>query len=100
MIENLYEGDVMEYWENVKKTTADMSYKVVKKTEELVEASKIKYRIYDVKTQIEKLHAQIGKEVYEAYADGREVSVVIEDKCREIDALNEKLNDLTDMLQK
>ena len=100
MFKIFYKGDVMEYWENVKKTTADMSYKVVKKTEELVETSKIKYRIYDVKNQIGKLHAQIGKEVYEAYAYGREVSGLVEDKCREIDVLNEKLEDLTALLQK
>lgn len=96
----MYKGDVMEYWENIKKTTVDMSYKVVKRTEEIVETSKIKYRIHDVKNQIEKLYAQIGKEVYEAYAYGREVSGLVEDKCREIDSLNEKLDDLTDMLQK
>ena len=90
----------MDYWSSLKKTTADVSYKVVKKTEEFVEASKIKYRIYDVKAAIKKIQTQIGSEVYLAYAEGRELSDVVEEKCREIDALKEKLDELTALLNK
>jgi len=90
----------MDYWSSLKKTTADVSYKVVKKTEEFVETSKIKYRIYDVKAEIKKIQTQIGREVYMAYAEEREISDVVEEKCREIDALKEQLEKLTAMLHK
>ena len=90
----------MDYWESLKKTTADMSYMVAKKTGEFVETSKIKYRIYDLKAEIKKIQTQIGHEVYTAYAEEREVSDIIEEKCREIDALKEKLDELTEMLKK
>ena len=90
----------MDYWESLKKTTADMSYMVAKKTGEFVETSKIKYRIYDLKAEIKKIQTKIGHEVYTAYAEEREVSDIIEEKCREIDTLKEKLDELTEMLKK
>ena len=90
----------MDYLANLRKTTTDVTYKVVKKTEEIIETSKIKYRIYDVKAEIEKVQAQIGKEVYAAYVEDRELSEVIEEKCHEIDKMKEKLEELKAMLQK
>lgn len=89
----------MDYLSSLKKTTTDVTYKVVKKTEELFSASKIKYRIYDLKTEIEKVQKQIGREVYEAYLEEREVSDIVETKCREIDVLKEKIEVLKSKLR-
>lgn len=81
----------MDYLTNLKKTTTDVTYKVVKKTEEFIETSKLKYRIYDLKMEIEKVQKQIGCEVYNAYLEEREVSDVVEEKCHKIDELKEKM---------
>ena len=88
----------MDYFSNLKKATADVTYKVVKKTEDIVETSKIKYRIYDLKNEVKKIQTEIGKEVYSAYAEEREVSGDIEDKCRELDELYEKIEALSEQL--
>ena len=82
----------MDYLSSLKKTTTDMTYKVVKKTEELIETSKLKYRIYDLKMEMEKIQKQIGSEVYNAYVEEREVSDTVEEKCRKIDELKEKMD--------
>ena len=82
----------MDYLSSLKKTTTDMTYKVVKKTEELIETSKLKYRIYDLKMEMEKIQKQIGSEVYNAYVEEPEVSDTVEEKCRKIDELKEKMD--------
>ena len=54
----------MDFLSNVKKAFKDTSKTVVQKTEELVETSKTKYSIYDVKNDIEAIYTEIGREIY------------------------------------
>lgn len=88
----------MDYFESLKKTTADVTYKAVKTTEKLVEVSKLKYRIYDINMQIEKIQARIGNEVYTSYVEEREISGSVDEMCRKIDELKEKVEILNGKL--
>ncbi len=88
----------MDYFSKIKKTTGEVAYKTVKKTEKIISNSKVKYRIYDYNMEIESLYAKIGRELYLAYIEDREISDVVEEKCREIDELIEKRESLKENL--
>ncbi len=90
----------MDYLSNLKQTTGEAAYKAVKKTERFIANSKVKYRIHDVDMEIEGLYAKIGRELYLAYTEDREVSDIVEEKCREIDELIEKRESLQEKLSK
>lgn len=91
----------MEFMENVKNVVTDTAQTVVKKTGELLEASKIKYSIFDLKSDIKKLYAQIGEMYYQNKKSGeqdensmQELCDLIDAKYAQIDALNAKLEDV------
>lgn len=91
----------MEFLDQVKKTATDVAQKVAKKSSELVEVSKIKYEIYDLKTDIKKLYTEIGKQVYAQMKDSdalpEEVSMkceIIEAKFAKMEALKQKEKDI------
>ncbi len=90
----------MDFLSNVKKMFTDTTKTVAKKTGELVETSKTKYSIYDAKNDIEKIYTDIGREIYAGYKEDRNVAEFIEEKCKEIDALVEKMETLKDKLEK
>ncbi len=90
----------MDFLSNVKKLFADTGKTVAKKTGELVETSKTKYGIYDVKNDIEKVYTEIGREIYAAYKEDRNAADFIEEKCAEIDVLVEKMETLKAQLEK
>ena len=84
----------MKFVENLKKVAGNMVYTVTKKTGEIVEDSKTKYTIFDLKNEMEKAYTELGKEIYAASKEDRNVADFIEDKCAEIDKLNEKIQEL------
>ena len=84
----------MKFVENLKKVAGNMVYTVTKKTGEIVEDSKTKYTIFDLKNEMEKDYTELGKEIYAASKEDRNVADFIEDKCAEIDKLNEKIQEL------
>lgn len=90
----------MDFLSNVKKLFTDTTKTVAKKTGELVETSKTKYSIYDAKNDIEKVYTDIGREIYAGYREDRNVAEFIEEKCKEIDVLVEKMETLKGKLDK
>jgi len=70
------------------RTTADT---VGKKTGEIFENTKNKIAIADIQNDIEAVYVEIGKLVYQAFADGTEPSSEINDKCA---LISEKLNEI------
>ncbi len=90
----------MNFFENLKRAAADTAQVIAKKTGDVVETSKTKYSIYDLKNEIEKIYAEIGEKVYEAYKNDINISDVLEEKCSQIDdlmlktdVLKQKLNE-------
>ncbi len=88
----------MKFVENIKKVAENTFYTVTKKTGEIVEDSKTKYSIFDLKNEMEKAYTELGKEIYAASKEDRNVADFIENKCAEIDKLNEKIEELQEKL--
>lgn len=84
----------MKFVENLKKAAENTFHTVTKKTGEFVEDSKTKYSIFDLKNEIEKVYTEIGKEIYLASKENRNVADFIENKCAEIDKLNAEIEEL------
>lgn len=89
----------MDFIENVKTVVSDTAQTVVKKSGELVEASKIKYAIYDLNNEVNKLYAEIGQMVYKARMNDEEPNgnieekfIAIKKKKEEIDRLSGKMS--------
>ncbi len=84
----------MKFVENLKKAAENTFHTVTKKTGEFVEDSKTKYSIFDLKNEIEKVYTEIGKEIYLASKEDRNVADFIENKCADIDKLNAEIEEL------
>jgi len=84
----------VDFLSNMTKLLSDTTEKVILKTGEFVETSKIKYSIFDAKNDIEKLCTEMGQKVYAGYLNDENVGEFIEEKCHEIDKLNEKIKKL------
>ena len=69
-----------------------------KKTNEVVEIGKLKYKAKQVSWEIEKSYAKLGALVYEARKSGEEFEDVILLAVEELDSLNEKLDKLEEKL--
>ncbi|MBR5155660.1 MAG: zinc-ribbon domain-containing protein [Clostridia bacterium] len=88
----------MKFFENLKKAAEKTVSTVAKKTGEIVEDSKTKYSIFDLKNEIEKVYTEIGKEIYAAYKEDRNVSEFIEEKCKTIDGFETSIEELRSKL--
>ena len=88
----------MNFFEILKKAAGNTFNTVAKKTGEIVEDSKTKYSIFDLKNEIEKVYTEIGKEIYAGYKEDRNVADFIEEKCGVIDGFNEKIQELQQKL--
>ncbi len=89
----------MDFLSNMQKFLTNTTEIVVQKTGELVETSKVKYSIFDIRNDIEKICTEIGEKIYEGYRNEENVAEFIEEKCLEIDKLNEKMELLKKKLQ-
>ena len=89
---------MMDFVENVKTAVTNTAQTVVKKSNELVELSKQKYAVYDLKNDIKKLYAEIGQLIYEGLHNGEEMSEEVRIKCEIIDAKKAKISALEAMM--
>lgn len=89
----------MKFVENLKKAAEKTFSKVAIKTGEIVEDSKTKYSIFDLNNDIEKIYAELGKEIYRGYKADENVSEFIETKCAEIDKINAEVELLKQKLE-
>jgi len=83
---------------DVKKVVGDTAQKVVKKSGEAVEYGKLKYKIYDLQNDINKIFTQIGQDVYEGYK-GDYVNDDIPNKCTLIDEKKAGIEELEEKLR-
>lgn len=95
----------MDFFENLKATITKTAQSAAKKTNEVVESTKIKIAISDAENEIAKMMREMGETLYEAYKTGTEsYSASLEEKCEaidtkysEIDLLESKLNIIRNM---
>ncbi len=88
--------------QTVAEKSTDLAHAVVRKSGDIVEISKIKYGIFDLKKDVKKLYTQIGQEVYEQLEPGgfpEEIRMkfeILDAKLAKIEALQEKAKNLSD----
>lgn len=88
----------MKFIENLRKAAENTIQTVTRKTGEIVEDSKTKYSIFDLKNEIEKAYTEMGKEIYLASKEDKNIADYIEAKCAEIDNFNLKIEELKQKL--
>jgi len=88
-------------FQDVKRVVGDAAQKVVQKSGEAVEYTKLKYKIFDIQNDINKIFTRMGRDVYASYNGGNVEDADIEKNCQlidekksEIEALEEKLAEL------
>lgn len=78
-------------FDTIKDVVSDAAQVVGKKSGELIEASKIKYAVFELKGEIRKLYNEIGKLEYQSFADGVDNDDEIKLKCGIIKAKYAKI---------
>ncbi len=73
--------NVKDVAESVKSVAKDTAAVVAKKTGEIVEASKVQYMMFELKNDIKKLYAEIGRLTYLALEEDEENTQEIKDLC-------------------
>ena len=75
---------------------ASEAYKITAdKTGKLAKETKIKFKMSDLKSQINDIYQEIGKIVYEKHVKKEEISMnELEEQCTKIDVLSDEIEDL------
>jgi hypothetical protein len=94
-------GIIMDFFNNVGKKLGSAAKTATKKSEELVEITKINLSIGNEEDKVKKLFTEMGKELYSQYISGESCEESIIKKCEEIktvedniEALREKVKNL------
>ncbi len=87
----------MEFLDQIKQTVTDAASSVAQKSSEMLEVSKIRYAMHDLKGDIKKLYTEIGRLCYDERANGidhtEEITIkcdIVQVKKAKIDALQNK----------
>lgn len=84
----------MAVFDNIKETISNAAKTAVNKSNELVEATKLKFAISDAENEIKKLYEKMGKGIYDSFKSGEEPSEDLKDTCEQIDKLYESIEEL------
>lgn len=76
----------MDFMEEVKETMESVAQTVVKKSSELMETAKLKYSIFDLRSDIKKLYNEIGVLTYGSIENNEDNAEDIKMKCSIIKA--------------
>ena len=78
---------------DVKRIVGDTAKTVAKKSGDALEYGKIKYAIYDIQNDINKIFSQMGQDVYESYKSG-DNEPNFSEKCQLIDEKKHMIEEL------
>ena len=84
----------MDFIKSLKQTFSNTANKAIKASNEVVEISKIMLNINSINADIDSAYRKIGEMVYKSYSCDDEISEDTVDVCKEIDAMQEKLEEL------
>ena len=90
----------MSFAENAKKIVSDTADNVVKASSELIENSKLKYKIYDAGIDKKRLFEKLGKLVYAEYMGNVELSGEKDELCSEIREIEAYIEAMKEKLEK
>lgn len=86
----------MEFFDKLGKKATE-AYKVTAdKTGKIAKETKLKFKISELKTQINDIYEQIGKKVYEKHVREEEICIKkdLEEQCTKIDVLSDEIDGL------
>jgi hypothetical protein len=86
----------MEFFDKIGKKASE-AYKVTAdKTGKIAKETKFKFKIGELKTQINEIYEEIGKKVYEKHVREEEICIKkdLEEQCTKIDALSDEIESL------
>ena len=84
-------------FEKIKKQVVQTAEKAKKVSVNVVEATKYKFKLSEIKSSIEKKYSEIGKLVYES-EPGTSITEKIQQLCDEITALKSSASDIRDTI--
>ena len=86
----------MSFTENAKKIVVNTAETVVKASGDILENSKLKYKIYDAKIDLKKAFEDLGRAFYTEYITGENLEDEREDICVKIREIKSYIEDLRD----
>lgn len=86
----------MEFFDKLGKKATDVYKVTADKTGKIAKETKIKFKISDLKSQIDEIYEQIGKTIYEKHIREEEYSIeeLIDELCTKIDVLSDEIDSL------
>lgn len=90
-------GEVkMQFFDKIGKTASKAAKVTADKTGKIAKETKIKFRIGELKTQINDIYEEIGKKVYEKHIREEEMCIKkdLEEQCTKIDVLSDEIDTL------
>ena len=96
--------NIMEWFENVKDTVKETAGKAVEKSNQLIDITKLNFKVSDLKSDIEKTYKAIGLKIFEDYKNGEatpeeiaELCKLIEENYEKIEVLKSQIADIKNM---
>ncbi|MDD6308248.1 MAG: hypothetical protein PUB07_02690 [Clostridia bacterium] len=84
----------MEFFENLKNTISKTTQVAIKKSNDLVEITKLKMAVSEAESEVASIFRHIGETLYGAYKTGGESYESLEEQCELIDKKYEKIAEL------
>ena len=86
----------MEFFDKLGKKASEAYKMTADKTGKIAKETKMKFRIGELKSQINDLYEEIGKKVYESHVKKEEISIQndLEEQCTKIDVLSDEIEGL------
>lgn len=86
----------MDFFDKIGKKASQAAKVTADKTGKIAKETKIKFKIGELKTQINGIYEEIGKKVYEKHTREEEVCIKkdLEEQCTKIDVLSDEIESL------
>lgn len=86
----------MEFFDKLGKKASQAAKVTADKTGKIAKETKIKFKIGELKTQINDVYEEIGKKVYEKHVREEDISIKkdLEEQCTKIDVLSDEIESL------
>jgi RNA polymerase subunit RPABC4/transcription elongation factor Spt4 len=89
----------MSFFDNLGKKIGETAQAAQKKTNEMVEISKLNKAISTEEDKIQKMYNELGKRIYQTFSSGEEVNPEIAEGCEQIKIYEENIKDLKKKIQ-
>lgn len=90
----------MDFFNDLGKKIGKTAKTVGKKSEELVEVTKLNISIGNEEDKIKKMLIEIGSEIYGKYAEGEHFEQFIDEKCAQIKQVETNISELRSKIMK